>query len=201
MPSFSISPWLPAMTSWETRLRSRMICSTVSPPTMERRCPAKIRPTSSSICSCSVRKRRAALAMDTASSPTLKTATARTLRRMPCCVTQSSVISASRSARESMRAFCFTGSTKLPCPVTIRNWVSRVCPLEPEMSIASLGAGTCQKNMGRLLPYVTASVVCATVPTFPAQDGRRSTITPRAETVSTTTTRASLSIDVADHAV
>lgn len=148
--------------------------------------------------------------MDTASSPTLKTATARTLRRMPCCVTQSSVISASRSARESMRAFCFTGSTKLPCPVTIRNWVSSVCPLEPEMSIASLGAGTCQKNMGRLLPYDTASVGYATASAprtrsctqLPrSQDGRRSTITPRAETVSTTTTRASLSIDVADHAV
>lgn len=71
---------------------------------------------------------------------------------MPCWVTQSSVISASRNARESMRAFCFTGTTKLPWPVTIRNWVSCVCRFDPEMSIASLGAGTCQNNMSELLP-------------------------------------------------
>lgn len=131
---------------------------------------------------------------------------------MPCCVTQSSVISASRSASESMRAFCFTGSTKLPCPVTIRNWVSSACPLEPDMSIASLGAGTCQKNIGRLLPYVTARRTYVTARrryltarrsdvVASAQDGSRSTITPRAETESTTTTRTSLSIDVVDHAV
>lgn len=147
MPSFSISVWLPALTSCATRSRSRMICSTVNPPTMDRRWPAKIRPTSSSIRACSVRNRRAALAMERWSSPTLNTVTARTVSRMPCWVTQSSAISASRSASDSIRAFCLTGITKLPCPVTIRNWVSWACRLDPEISNASLGAGTCQNNI------------------------------------------------------
>src|SRR6478735_3134428 len=62
-------------------------------------------------------------------------------------MTQSSAISASYKTRNSMRAFCLTGTTKLPWPVTIRNWVSCDCRLEPEMSMASLGAGTCQNNM------------------------------------------------------
>src|SRR5205085_5379439 len=131
-----------------TRSRSRMICSTVRPPMMDRRWPAKTRPTSSSIRFCSDRKRRAALAIDTASSPTLNTATARTLRRMPWFVTQSSTISASRNAKARIRAFCLTGRTKLPCPVTMRNCVSCAWRFEPEINRASFGAGTCQKNMG-----------------------------------------------------
>src|SRR5580692_5335993 len=145
MPSFSISPWLPSLTSCATRSRSLMICSTVSPPMMDRRCPAKIRPTSTSIRSCSERNRRAAFAIDTSSSPTLKAATARTFSRMPWLVMHSSSISVSRKARERTRARCFTGSTKQPCPVTMRNCAC--FPLEPEISRASFGAGTCQKNM------------------------------------------------------
>ena len=80
-----------------------------------------MRPTSSSIRSCSARNRRAAFAIDTSSSPTLNAATARRLSRMPWLVMDSSVISASRSASDSIRAFCLTGITKLPWPVTIRN--------------------------------------------------------------------------------
>jgi hypothetical protein len=48
-----------------------MICSTVSPPTMDRRWPAKMRPTRSSMRLCSARNRRAALAIEAVSSPTL----------------------------------------------------------------------------------------------------------------------------------
>src|ERR1700728_2405880 len=59
----------------------------------------------------------------------------------------SSVISASRRASDSIRARCFTGRTKLPWPVTMRNCVASERRLEPEMSSASLGAGTCQNNM------------------------------------------------------
>ena len=83
MPSFSISEWLPSFTSWATRSRSLMICSTVSPPMIDRRWPANTRPTSTSIRSCSDRNRRAALAIDAWSSPTLNAATARTLSLMP----------------------------------------------------------------------------------------------------------------------
>jgi hypothetical protein len=47
---------------------------------------------------------------------------------------------------ESTRAFCFTGVTKQPCPVTMRNCVASLCRFEPEISRASFGAGTCQKT-------------------------------------------------------
>ena len=146
------------MISWATRSRSRMICSTVSPPMIDRRCPAKTRPTRISILSCSDRKRRAALAIDAESSPTLNAATARTFSRMPWLVMHSSVISASRRARDSTRARCLTGMTKLPCPVTIRNCVASLCRLEPEMSSASFGAGTCQNSM-----TISLSLPCAGV--------------------------------------
>lgn len=78
IPSFSISPWLPSFASWAKRSLSRMISSTVKLPMMDRKCPAKIRPTSSSIRSCSARKRRAAFAIEIGSSLTLKAAVART---------------------------------------------------------------------------------------------------------------------------
>jgi hypothetical protein len=65
--------------------------------------------------------------------------------------------------------------------------------------------------MSGLLPYAFLDVMsrCGAAPfpdvvsrrRLPVQDGRHSTITPRAETESTTTTRTSLPIDVADHAV
>src|SRR5262249_17707506 len=70
------SAWLPSLTSCATRSRSLMIPSTVSAPTMDRKWPAKMRPTSSSIRSCSARNRRAAFAIDTSSSPTLNAARA-----------------------------------------------------------------------------------------------------------------------------
>ena len=37
MPSFSISLWLPSLTSWASRSRSRMISSTVRLPMIDRR--------------------------------------------------------------------------------------------------------------------------------------------------------------------
>ncbi len=114
MPSFSISPWLPSFTSEARRSRSRMISSTVKLPMMDRRWPAKIRPTNSSIRSCSARKRRAALAMEALSSPTLKAAMARMWSRMPWVVMQSSAISDSCKESERKRAFCLMGRTKQP---------------------------------------------------------------------------------------
>lgn len=110
----NVSPRLPASTSWTPLLRARMICSTVSPPSPERRCPAKTPPTSSSIRFCAERNRQAALATDTASAPAPKTHTARTVSRITCRVTQPSAISAFRNASESMCASCLIGSTKLP---------------------------------------------------------------------------------------
>jgi len=71
--------------------------------------------------------------------------TALTDRVMPCWVTQSSVTTASRIASVKNDTLRSTGSTKAPCPVTIRmgNVLSPTdfC-LPPEMSMAWLGAGT-----------------------------------------------------------
>ena len=51
-----------------------------------------------------------------------------------------------------LQAFCLIGTTKQPCPVTMRNWVSPVRRRDPEISRASFGAGTCQNNIER--PFV-----------------------------------------------
>src|SRR3954451_8896196 len=67
---------------------------------------------------------------------------------MPCWVTQSSTSSDSRRASDSARAFCLMGMTNAPCPVTIRNCVAPSLCLDPEISSASSGAGTCQKSTG-----------------------------------------------------
>src|SRR3954454_16845945 len=123
-----------------------MISSTVRLPTIERRWPAKMRPHSSSMLSCSARNRRAAFAIEPVSSPILKKATACRFRGMPCLVTHGSMISDSLSASDSTRAFCLIGMTNAPWPVTIRNCDASLC-LDPDIRSASSGAGTCQKSM------------------------------------------------------
>src|SRR4051795_6841623 len=67
---------------------------------------------------------------------------------MPCLVTQSSTSSDSRRASESARAFCLTGITNAPWPVTMRNCVAPSLCFEPDTSSASSGAGTCQNSTG-----------------------------------------------------
>src|ERR1700728_5178903 len=99
---------------------------------------------------------------------------------------QSSEISDSRRDKERKRAFCLIGRTKHPWPVTIRNWVSCDLRREPEMRSASLGAGTCQKNM--MGP--------------PGSDGQAIgvTVTVRPDRQSTSTTFAFLLIGSSGHA-
>jgi len=96
-----------------------MIASTVMLPMMLRRWPLKIRPTSVAICDWSPGSRRAAAAIDSWSSPTLKAMTACTARVSPCWVKQSSTTSASCIARVSVEAREKIGMTNTPCPVTI----------------------------------------------------------------------------------
>src|SRR3954454_19942667 len=50
-----------------------------------------------------------------------------------------------------MRPFCLIGMTIAPWPVTMRNCVAPSLCLEPEMSSASSGAGTCQRSTSGLL--------------------------------------------------
>src|SRR5580698_2791215 len=116
----------------------------------------------------------------------------------------SSTISASRRARDSIRACCFTGRTKLPCPVTMRNCVASLSRLEPEMSSASLGAGTRQNSMvdssssrDRALPGCRYSPKWLGLVIY---TGTGVTKTERADSDSTTTTRQCRGIGSSDHA-
>ncbi len=95
----------------------------------------------------SSRKRRAALAMLSWSSPTLKAMMAWHRRAIPCLVTHSSATSDSCMASVSVLARDRTGSTKAPCPVTILKGRPFSVLRLPLMSNASSGAGTCQPNM------------------------------------------------------
>src|SRR3954453_17618872 len=130
-----------------------MMLSTVIEPTMLRRWPAKICPVSASMWSWSSRNRCAAAAMLAGSLPTLNAITALTSSVMPCCVTQSSVTTASRIARLRKLALRKTGSTNAPCPLTILKGSapSTLFCLPPLISIASLGEGTLQPNTSCLL--------------------------------------------------
>src|SRR5690242_2530910 len=108
MPSFSISLWLPSLTSWATRSRSLMMLSTVRPPMIDRRWPANTRPTSTSIRSCSDRNRRAAVAVDAPSSPALNAAAAPVFRRVPLVVVHFPTHSAPPRARAGTRGLCLS---------------------------------------------------------------------------------------------
>ena len=138
--AISGAEWL--STSPASFSRSVMISSTVIDPMIDRRWPAKMRPVRTSIWSWSVRNRCAALTMLSASLPTLNAITARTFNAMACFVTHTSVTSASRMASVRNRTLRNAGSTNAPCPVTTRKGELPVRFLPPEISIASLGAGT-----------------------------------------------------------
>ncbi len=145
-PSFSISVPDAARVSPVSRSRSRIMSSTVRPPTIERRWPAKTLWTRWPIIACWSRKRRAALAIDTVSSPTLKITTPLTCTGIPCEVTHSTSRSASLRSSDSLRTTCTPGVTSVPRPVTTRNPNPSPTPsarcLEPEMISASLGSAT-----------------------------------------------------------
>jgi hypothetical protein len=120
-----------------------MMLSTVIEPMIERRWPLKMRPTRAAICRWSAWKRRAAALMLSGSSPTLNAMTARTPSVSPCWVNVSSTTSASCMARVRKEALRTTGRTKAPWPTTMRKGCSaEALRLPPEMSSASLGAGT-----------------------------------------------------------
>ena len=153
-PIFAISVLDVSRTSVASFCRSVTISSTVIDPMMERRWPAKIRPVSTDIWSCSDRKRCPALTMLSVSLPTLNAITARTVSAMPCRVTQVSATSASHIASVRKRALRKIGSTNLPCPVTTRKGAPPSPRLPPEISIASSGAGTRYPNILRLLNWL-----------------------------------------------
>ena len=94
-PILAISALEPSRTSTASFCRSVTISSTVIEPTIERRCPAKIRPVRVPIWSWSDRNRWPALTMLSSSLPTLNAITARMFTEMPCLVTQTSATSAS----------------------------------------------------------------------------------------------------------
>ena len=113
-PILAISSFDASRIPSASRWRSVTISSTVIDPTIERRWPAKIRPTRTDICDWSDRNRWPALTMLSVSLPTLNAITARTLSEMPCLVTQASVTSASAIARPRNRALRKNGRTNAP---------------------------------------------------------------------------------------
>ena len=90
-PILAISSFDASRIPSASRCRSVTISSTVIEPTIERRWPAKMRPTSTDIWLWSDRNRCPALTMLSVSLPTLNAITARTFSEMPCLVTHGSV--------------------------------------------------------------------------------------------------------------
>src|SRR2546421_5272986 len=161
-PSFSISVPDDCRVSWVSFSRSRIISSTVMLPTIARRWPAKTLWTRASIWSCWSRNRRAALAIDVRSSPTLKMTTPRIPRGMPWWVTQSIDSSDSRRSSERRRTVCTPGTMNVPLPVVILNprlsdtASLGVCSRSPETMRASLGSATRHIILNRMMKRTTA---------------------------------------------
>jgi hypothetical protein len=149
-PSFSISVDALDRTVWVSLLRSRMSSSTVSSPTIVRSWPCESSDTAASISSCLPRKRRAALAIDGKSSPTLKMTTPSTRTGIDCDVTPVICSGTLRRSSESLRTVWTRGRTKVPLPEMIlkpsdsATAASRVVPFtpKPEMISASFGSAT-----------------------------------------------------------
>src|SRR5581483_4597380 len=131
--------------------------------------------TRASIWSCWSRKRRAALAIDVKSSPTLKMTTPRIPRGMPWCVTQSIDSSDSRRSSERRRTVCTPGRISVPFPVTIlKPRLSSTASLgawarNPEMIRASLGSATLHMSRSRTSrntspPAASSRNVCVDMP-------------------------------------
>src|SRR5215212_7529698 len=117
--------------------------------------------------SCWSRKRRAELAMEVKSSPTLKITTPLIPSGIPWWVTQSMLNSASRRSSVSRRTVCTPGTTSVPLPVTILN--PRLsctlslgeCSRMPEMMRASFGSATRQHALNRTMARTRATPTVA----------------------------------------
>ena len=121
----STRPWLviecsaSSATAEANAVRSRMISSIVSRPTIERSAPASTSRVNSSISSCWFRNRWAAARIASSVPPTLTIATPCRLARMPCLLTAPWISTWMRRLdRSSTCSFCTTGSTKTEAPMT-----------------------------------------------------------------------------------
>ena len=155
----STRPWLviecsaSSATAEANAVRSRMISSMVSRPTIERSAPASTSRVNSSISFCWCRKRWAAARIASSVPPTLTIATPCRLARMPCLLTAPWISTWMRRLdRPSTCSFCTTGSTNTDAPMTTF-WPDRSVamtpsapsterPLRPVTMNASLGPAT-----------------------------------------------------------
>ena len=150
-PSFCISSALASRVACASSLRLAIRSSTDIEPMIERRWPWKTSRTRSCIWPCwASRKRVPALVIERSSSPTLKIATPRT----PTGIFWESTPSTSSSALSAdiprYCAFCITGTTNAPPPVTILKMRSPTAlPLTPKpVTIrASSAAGTFHSDL------------------------------------------------------
>src|SRR5690349_11228399 len=153
-PSLAISSALASRVAWASSLRLAITSSTDIEPMIERRSPWKTSRTRSCICpDCASRKRVAAFVIERPSSPTLKIATPRTPTGIFCESTPSTSSSALSADIPRYCAFCMTGTTNAPPPVTILKVRSATAaPLTPKpVTIrASSAAGTFHSTLNRI---------------------------------------------------
>ena len=134
--------------------RSRMICSTERPPTMERSAPARVSCVKVSISSCCIRKRWAAARMESSLPPTFTMATPSRFNLMPCPETALRIWTMIRRLdRSSTCKRWISGITKTPPPM-MTFWPERsvdtrpvsglvtALPFWPVMMYASFGRAT-----------------------------------------------------------
>src|SRR3954469_2776440 len=145
-PSLAISSALASRVDCASSLRLAIRSSTDIEPMIERRWPWKTSRTRSCIWPCwASRKRTPALVIEASSSPTLKIATPRTPTGIFWTSTPSTSSSALSADIPRYWAFCITGMTNAPPPVTIlkiRSPTARPLTPKPVTISASSAAGT-----------------------------------------------------------
>src|SRR3954447_16305601 len=153
-PSFCISSALASRVDCASSLRLAIRSSTDIEPMIERRWPCKTSRTRSCIWpACASRKRTPAFVIEASSSPTLKIATPRTPTGIFCESTPSTSSRALSADIPRYWAFCITGTTNAPPPVTIlkiRSPTARPLTPKPVTISAWSAAGTFHRTLNRI---------------------------------------------------
>ena len=151
---------------WASSLRLAIRSSTDIEPMIERRWPWKTSRTRSCIWPCwASRKRTPALVIEASSSPTLKIATPRTPTGIFWTSTPSTSSSALSADIPRYCAFCITGTTNAPPPVTIlkiRSPTARPLTPKPVTISAWSAAGTFHRTLNMIASTSGARMITAT---------------------------------------
>ena len=166
-PSFCISSADASRVDCASSLRLAIRSSTDIEPMIERRWPWKTSRTRSCIWpDWASRKRTPALVIEASSSPTLKIATPRTPTGIFCESTPSTSSSALSACIPRYWAFCITGTTNAPPPVTIlkiRSPTARPLTPKPVTISASSAAGTFHSTLNEIAKMSGTATTTATI--------------------------------------